>query len=243
VEVKGGVCYFLWSDAYNGDCAVTSVRDGVKTGPEARDLGEFDVLVRDARSLAILRKVLEQQEPSIIEILSVDKEFGWTSNFTEFQSSPEVGSVPLHYVKQGKRLVGHISRSKITKSVELVDTWKVMVPQAGSDGGQRIPDVVLGKPFIASAPSVCTQTFLFFSVQDKEKAESLESYLSTRFFRFLVSLRKITQHATRSTYTWVPQQTWDRVWTDADLYAKYKITKTEVEFIEKMIRPMDLSDE
>jgi site-specific DNA-methyltransferase (adenine-specific) len=57
--------------------------------------------------------------------------------------------------------------------------------------------------------------------------------------RFLVSLRKITQHATRSTYTWVPQQTWDRAWTDEELYKKYGLTEDEISFIESMIRPME----
>ena len=71
-------------------------------------------------------------------------------------------------------------------------------------------------------------------------ANSLQSYVQTRFFRFLVSLRKITQHALRSTYSWVPQQTWDRTWTDAELYEKYGITKDEQSYIESQVRPMNL---
>jgi site-specific DNA-methyltransferase (adenine-specific) len=76
-------------------------------------------------------------------------------------------------------------------------------------------------------------------VNDEAAAESVQSYLRTRFARFLISLRKITQDATRATYTWVPQQTWDRAWTDADLYEKYGITEDEQAFIESMIRPMN----
>ena len=30
----------------------------------------------------------------------------------------------------------------------------------------------------------------------------------------------------------------DRSWSDKDLYKKYKLTKDEIAFIEKMIRPM-----
>ncbi|WP_198008969.1 hypothetical protein [Deinococcus geothermalis] len=67
----------------------------------------------------------------------------------------------------------------------------------------------------------------------------MQSYYTTRFFRFLVSLRKITQHATHATYQWVPIQTWDRTWTDEMLYEKYGITPEEQAFIESMIRPMD----
>ena len=120
----------------------------------------------------------------------------------------------------------------------MIDHWKVLVPQAGSDGGQKLPDVVLGTTMIASPPSVCTQTYLFFYVKKKSEAESVQTYVRTRFFRFLVSLRKITQHATRSTYTWVPQQTWDRSWTDAELYKKYGITKDEQQYIEAMVKEM-----
>ena len=70
----------------------------------------------------------------------------------------------------------------------------------------------------------------------------MQSYYNTRFFRFLVSLRKITQHATHSTYTWVPMQTWDRTWTDTELYAKYGITTEEQAYIESVIRPMEAAD-
>ena len=66
------------------------------------------------------------------------------------------------------------------------------------------------------------------------------SYIQTRFFRFLVSLRKISQDATSKVYSFVPLQDFSRPWTDADLYAKYNLTEEEIAFIESMIRPMDL---
>jgi site-specific DNA-methyltransferase (adenine-specific) len=69
------------------------------------------------------------------------------------------------------------------------------------------------------------------------------SYYKTRFVRFLVSLRKITQDAKADTYRWVPQQTWDRAWTDEELYAKYKLTDAEIAYIESMIRPMESADD
>ena len=47
----------------------------------------------------------------------------------------------------------------------------------------------------------------------------------------------------RSTYSWVPQQSWDKTWTDELLYEKYGITKGEISFINSMIRPMGESDD
>ncbi|MBS1691201.1 MAG: Eco57I restriction-modification methylase domain-containing protein [Actinobacteria bacterium] len=244
VGINGGACYFLWDASHDGACNVTTVRAGETIGPMTRALDEFDVLVRDARALTILRKVLEKDEPSVNTILARDKEFGWTSNFDRFHDTERPGDVALYYIRSMKRDKGFIEREAVTKSAHLVDTWKLLVPKVGS-GRERERsgvDLVLGPPLVAPSPSVCTQSFLFFYLDSEDQVRSVKSYYATRFFRFLVSLRKITQDATHSTYTWVPMQAWDRTWTDADLYDKYGITADEIAFIEAMIRPMDLSD-
>ena len=241
VEVKAGVCYFLRDASHNGDCNVTTIRSGEAIGPIQRNLGEYDVFVRDARAVTILHKVLARREPSINTILARDKEFGWTSNFAGFHETERSGDIPLYYIRKMKRGVGYIEREVVTKSAHLIDTWKVLVPEA-FNGGDGIPHQIMGKPQIAPSPSVCTQSFLFFHVDSRKAAESLQSYYSTRFFRFLVSLRKITQHATHSTYVWVPMQTWNRNWSDKDLFAKYGITRQEQEFIESQVREMNLDD-
>lgn len=242
VEVKAGVCYFLWERDSEGDCAVTTVRGDDVVGPVDRDLREYDVFVRDSRALEILRKVQSKKEPSITEILSVDKEFGWTSNFDGFHETKRPGDLPLYYIRKMKRGVGYIARKSVSKSEQLIATWKVLVPEA-FNGGDGVPHQIIGKSLIAPSPSVCTQSFLFFHVRSRKEAKSVHSYYTTRFFRFLVSLRKITQHATRTTYTWVPQQTWDCTWTDDELYKKYRLTKDDIAFIESRIRPMEKNHE
>ena len=240
VEVKAGVCYFLWDATHDDDCTVTTMRGGDVVGPTKRNLGEYDVFVRDARAMSILRKVVKQGEPSINSILARDKEFGWTSNFDGFHVTHRAGDLPLYYIRKMKRGVGYIARASVTKSAHLIDRWKVLVPQA-FNGGDSMPHQILGKSLIAPSPSVCTQSFLFFSVDCEEEAKSLQSYYTTRLFRFLVSLRKITQHATHSTYKWVPVQDWNRTWTDDALYEKYGITKEERAYIESQVREMILA--
>jgi site-specific DNA-methyltransferase (adenine-specific) len=130
----------------------------------------------------------------------------------------------------------------ITRNRELIDEWKVLLPKAGpgNSGGHVVPDMVLGRPLVSEPGSACTLTYLVVGPLPGEAAcKSLSSYLRTRFARFLVSLRKPSQDAPRGVYTWVPQQTWDREWTDEELYAKYRITDEEIAFIERMIRPMN----
>jgi site-specific DNA-methyltransferase (adenine-specific) len=240
VEVKGGICYFLWSNASNDSCEVSTIREGSELISN-RQLNEFDVFIRHPISVKILRKVSKLKEQPITDILTSDTPFGIATNFDEFHNNKKSGDIKLHFVHRGKRDIGFVSQQIITKNVDLIDKWKVLVPKAGSDGGQKIPDSVLGKPWLSQPPSVATQTFIAFCVTSEIEARSVESYYRTKFFRHLVSLRKITQDALRPMYSWVPIQSWDREWTDDLLYKKYQLTKKEISHIEEMIRPMEPS--
>jgi site-specific DNA-methyltransferase (adenine-specific) len=165
------------------------------------------------------------------------------SNFSGSHKVKKSGDIKLYRIASSKRVIDWLSRASIVKNVHLIDKWKVLVPKAGSDGGQKIPDVVLGKPWLASPPSACTGSFLTIPADTEDAAKSIESYYVTKFFRFLVSLRKITQDAFSHMYMWVPVQTWDREWKDSELYKKYKLTKDEIDYIESVIRPMVVSAE
>lgn len=240
VEIKGGVSYFLWDSNHNSNANVSTVRNGESVSA-TRNLDEFDVFVRDVKAVNILKKVLSKGEKSISEILTNVEPFKWASNFSDYHESKKQGDIPLYLTQKGKRSIGYVKETQIEKNNHLISTWKVLTPKAGSGGGM-IPDSVLGKCWIAPSPSVCTGSFMFFYVKSKSEAESLQSYYVTKFLRFLVSLHKITQDAVRSTYTWVPMQSWDKIWTDEELYKKYNLTKQEIEFIESVIRPMDLTN-
>jgi len=238
VEIKGGICYFLWSKDYQGPCEVTISRNGERT-TSTRDLGEFDVFIRDPQGVAILHKVLAKKEASITSILSRDTPFGIASNYDEIRERPRNGDVPIYYIQKMKRNVGYIPRRVVAKNADLIDTHKVLVPEA-YNGGDALPHQIVGKPELASSPSVCTQSYLFLRLDSERAARSAQSYYTTRFFRFLVSLRKITQHALHSTYTWVPMQAWNRTWTDEALYEKYGISRKEQAYIESQVRAMSL---
>lgn len=243
VQIKGGICYFLWDAEHKDTCTVTRVAGGVEHRQQNRFLGEFDVFVRDERALGILRKVLAKQEPSVVDLVSGDTPFGLATNFDDWSEKGGTGKIALHLIIRGKRTVGFIKRGHIRKSVDALDLWKVLVPEAYG-AGESFPHQILGKEIVAAPPSACTQSYLVVTPFRSERgANSFASYYRSRLFRFLVSLRKITQHALRSTYSWVPQQSWDRTWTDELLYKKYGITKDEITFINSMIRPLGEGDE
>ena len=238
VDFEGGVCYFLWDRTYSGPAKVQTIRGNLVTN-SSRMLNEFDVFVRDSQAVDILRQVLSLNESSIADILTNTEPFKYESNFSGYHSEKAPGDIPLYLISGGKRKVGFIGRDEITKNPHLIDNWKVLVARGYGERGAK-PANVLGKPWIAPSPSVCTGSFMFFYVSSELEAQSLQSYIATKFFRFLVSLRKITQNAFRSTYTWVPAQAWDRNWKDADLYSKYALTPEQIDYIESVVKPMDL---
>jgi site-specific DNA-methyltransferase (adenine-specific) len=246
VDIKGGVSYFLWDKEHSGDCEFTLIRGDEVIGPELRRLDEFDILIRDIRGVRILRKVLEYDSEPLADIVSARWAFGTdlTSNFSKWYSKRQERSVRL-YMQGGDR-ERWVDPEVVTRNQELIEEWKVLLPKAGpgNSGGHVLPDMVLGRPLVSEPGSVCTLTYLVVGpLPDEAACKSLSSYLRTRFARFLVSLRKPSQDAPRGVYTWVPQQTWDRKWTDEQLYAKYRITDDEITLIENMIRPMDSDDE
>jgi len=243
VQIKGGICYFLWDRDYTGPCDVTRMADGVEHVQKNRALGEFDVFIRDERALGILRKVMAKGEPSVIDLISGDTPFGIATNFDGWTERPSAGKIPLHLISRSKRTIGYMDRAVVRKNAGALDVWKVLVPKAYG-AGESFPHQILGKEIVAPPPSACTQTYLTVSpFPSEEAARSFASYYRTRLFRFLVSVRKITQDALRSTYSWVPKQSWDQNWTDEALYKKYGITREETAFIESMIRPMGAGDE
>lgn len=243
VQIKGGICHFLWDSTHSGLATVTRVGDGVRLEQVGRDLGEFNVFVRDARAVGILRKVLAYGEQNVSTLLSGDTPFGIPTNFGGHSVAKRASTdLAPHLILGGKRSTRWIPRTDITKQRDAIDVWKVLLPKAYG-AGESTPHQILGREIVAGPGSVCSQTYIVaWPFDDEAAAVSFSAYYRTRFFRFLVSLRKITQDALRSTYSWVPSQSWDREWTDLMLYEKYGITDEEIAFIESMIRPMEPAD-
>lgn len=97
---------------------------------------------------------------------------------------------------------------------------------------------LLGRPIVAADPSCCTMTYLVVGPFDSDaQAASAASYLHTKFVRFLVSLVKLTQDTTSSSFRFVPLVDFDRQWSDAALYELFDLSD-DIDLIEASITPM-----
>jgi site-specific DNA-methyltransferase (adenine-specific) len=241
VDIKSGICYFLWDRDRPGTCAVTTRRGGESYGPTERRLDEFDVLVRDARAMPILKKVLAAGEPSLADMISTRDPFGPTlgSNFTNFRRTQQTGDVRLVMNQESSSVAVWASRTTATRNEHLIDEWKVLLPKAGpgNSGGHVIPDSVIGNGVVVPPPALCTATYLVVGpLPSEDAANAVAAYTRTRFARFLVSLRKPSQNTTADSYRWVPQLDWDRTWGDEALYERYALSAEEQAFIAEMIK-------
>ena len=135
--------------------------------------------------------------------------------------------------------MSYVDISQITKNNQDINSFKVFISRAGS-GSDSFPHPILGVPFVGEPNSVSSETYIYIGPFDsKEECENVISYIKTRFLRFLVMLRKVTQSTTREVYKFVPLQDFSHPWTDEMLYKKYGLDKDEIAFIESMIRPME----
>ncbi|MGB9618939.1 MAG: Eco57I restriction-modification methylase domain-containing protein [Armatimonadota bacterium] len=235
VQIKGGVCYFLWDRDHPGLCKVSNYVQGSVsvTDRPLREPGA-DTFVRYNEAISILHKVQRMGEPSIKHIVSARQPFGFPTNYLG-KPDPFPGSVKL-YQNGG---VGWVSRDEIRVGQDMIDKYKVFVPYLGS-GSDSFPHTILGRPLLGEPNSACTETYTYLGpFEEGTSAANLISYVITRFFRFLVLLKKNTQHAPRDVYSFVPMQDFSEPWTDDKLYKKYGLTQDEIAFIESMVRPME----
>ena len=235
VEIKGGVCFFLWDRDNEGLCRVSTVR-GNTTSTSTRSLLEkgSDTFIRYNEAISILHKVQIFNEKSFAPLVSSQKPFGFRTFVTGKQQYFE-GAVKLYTNNN----VGFVRRDEILQNVSWVDKYKVLITMAYG-AGEDFPHQIINTPFIAEPNTCCTETYVVIGpFQGKNYTNNVISYMKTRFFRFLVLLKKNTQHAAAKVYQFVPLQDFSHPWTDEMLYKKYGLDENEIAFIESMIRPME----
>ena len=254
VGLKGGVCYFLWNRDDPGNCQVATHFKDWPVSTASRQLLEegADVFIRFNEGLSILKKVMivESGKDDLLslsekmrfdQLVSSLRPFGFR---TFFRGNPEKSPGDVLVYQNGG--TGYLAKDAVTISVHLIDKWKIYVGRAAPGTGNKdsYPHRIISTPFIGEPGSISSETYLCIGpFNSRSEAESALSYLTCRLTRLLILLHKPSQDTTRKVYTFVPTQEWTKRWTDEDLYAKYGITTSEIEFIEKVVRPMELSSD
>lgn len=258
INLRGGICYFLRDNSYDNTLGLTKVYtygDTLTSILNTRSLKteDSDILIRHSIAVEILQKVkLNEGFKSFQNHISTRKPFGLEANIVKksniFNSSKEGIENPVDCYGKGQK-IGYVALEKITKNTKWIKKHKVFTPRANNIGTELNDDNL--NTFIGKPNTVCTESYIVVGIDLNLKTSSalnLCKYFKTRFARFQHSIGKASQDATSKTYKFVPLQNFtsesDIDWSksieeiDKQLYIKYKLTKEEIEFIEKMIKPM-----
>lgn len=255
VEIKGGVCYFLWDRDNSGDCLyyLHYSNNNITQRKGKLDYLNAGIVIRDINSLSLLNKIqlinghnyLTDDNLNFSGIVS-PKDFytnkqTLTSSWKGFNlQKTKVFNIKYYLNKNiHKTDFAWIKLEDISKNQDTISKYKVYIPAAGGTGND---EQVLGYPFVGDNNSVCSQTYLAIGYNKdftKQECENIVSYIKTKFFRYLVSIKKKTQNGPRMVYQFVPMQDFSKPWTDEELYQKYNLTQEEIDFIENMIKPME----
>ena len=243
VDINGGICYFLWDRDYTGLCNYTNVCNGIKSIQD-RWLNEHEIFIRRNEALSIVNKVLSKNEKMISDGgCSPQTPYGFLSTFKGNKVREREDDCEILSSKGWM----FVSKNKVQKSADTIDMYKPMFSKLSSEHAGN-PDKsgkyrVLSRMELLTPGQICTQSYLIACPSyNKEHAQNAYSYLQTKFVRFLILQTLVGMNISISNFVFVPWVDFARSWTDKELYAKYDLTDEEINFIESMIKPMELED-
>lgn len=255
---RGGVCFFGWDREFNNRKSLPTVVNHVSKEKSLvcdRLMNELnlDMFIRYQPAVSIIKKIFNgDYTNSFNKIVSVRKPYGIESNIiktTSYHSKRDTLNEPVKcYGKSGKK--GYVEKSLVKSNEGLITKWKVCTPRANNIGTELNDDNL--NSFVSEPGSISTEAFIVIGanvLHSEMECLNVCKYLRTRFVRFMHSLAKASQDASRETYRFVPLQDFtdksDIDWSksvaeiDQQLYEKYNLDDSEIAFIESMIKPME----
>ena len=224
IDLRGGVCYFLYSKSYNLSLC-NHVLDGVSYKRELNN--RYNIFIRDINLERLVNSL--HSDSSFTNIVSVTAPFGFLTdvfdNFDKYEL-PEMSNVQdelncCRVFGSFKRVMYCSKEYPIPRLDSSFDKYKIFI--AWADSCMDFKKLNL-KPFIGKPFDMCTETYLTIGSFDTlEEAESCISYISTKFFHALVSAKKVNQHMSRDVYSLIPIVPFDRIWTDDELFRLFSI--------------------
>lgn len=239
VNIAGGVCYFLWQKDYNGDCVVVNTNQ-YKSTSKKRPLNQYPILIRTNEAISVVEKVLKKTSDTWDKHNFPRNPFGFSTK-DRGETREFEGSVKL-LSSEG---FGYINRKDVIKNINLIDKYKILIGRLVPSNGEL--DVnpkdgyrVITNTKILNPGEVSTESYLLIGAFDKiAQAKNFDSYIKTKFLRFLLRQSISSVNVTKESFRFVPSENFSEEWSDKKLYKKYDLTDEEINFIESTIRKLD----
>lgn len=238
-DIAGGICYYLWDAKHNGECEV-STHAGNTVSSIKRKLNEHDIFVRDNIGLSIVKKIQavsdEFMDKGVLQLAPFGLRTYIRGEALPFENSIKVLSSEGY---------GYVSKDDINRNREKMNKYKVVIGRLVPSNGEVGIDPSKGYkaitcPQVVQNDEVVTETYLVCATLDTlREAVNCCEYLKLKFPRFLLRLTYSSMNVNRANFVFVPNQDFNRSYSDEDLYKKYNLTEDEIAYIERLIRPME----
>lgn len=246
VEIKGGICYFLWNNQHDNKCLIYTHYDKQKIVFSERFLAvddESDFYVRDERLVSILNKVKEKTITTFDTLVSSRKPYGLTGAFFKDPAKYNLPPVSNSPIQDGYRILGlgekqkreykYISSNYPLPKKDGLQELKIFIPESYGNGSMGDGP---SNPVIGDLGDLCLETFLQIRpVKSYLEAKNIIHYMKTKIFRLLVGIIKNTQHGTQKVYRLVPILDFNISWNDDSLYKYFNLNQLEIDFINELI--------
>lgn len=253
VEIKAGICYFLWNKNFNGKCNIYTHygnNEIEKTIRLLKDSDNDNIFIRDSNQISVKQKI---KKFDFINLVSSRKPYGLCGdvfkntkkyNLPEFDSekSDNLYSI-VGLNEKNKRITMYANENYPFPKKDMIDKYKLFVPRNYGNGtlGEVPSNVIVASPYM-----ICTETFVQIGpFNTKDEANNCLKYMKTKFFRYLVGIQKHDQGASKTIYKYVPNQNFteksDINWNseiesiDKQLFKKYLLNEDEINYINKKI--------
>ena len=255
----GSVSYFLYEKDYSGTVEfIEKNKDNILTIDRPLFEKDLDVIlpINNPNLFSILDKVRNSDDfVSLMTIATGRNAFGVVGKDSVVkQISKEKyydGAITLRCAHETIR---YIDEEMVIKNENIMKKWKIFTSKANGGAGLLIDEKqvgILGKSYIGEPNSCCTDSLIPIGCfETKDEAINLGKYMCTKFLRFMVGIVKSSQNLNQPVYRFVPIQKFtndsDINWNvsiaeiDKQLYKKYKLTDSEIDFIEKKIKELNL---
>lgn len=232
VHVQGGVCFLHWKRSHHGETQFLH-----KNSTYQIVLSRFDIIPDDPEAASIIEKIMKSKvQKWVSDFAWPGKPFGLRTFY--FKRNPGIPSSNPKAIKcyvKGKN-IKYVSRSIIEVNKDKIEKWKVAIPGAYATGARRCT-LPKHQVFLVGKGEVTTETYNVVNCfNTKNEADRFIRYLQTDFARYLLGLRKLTQHIPKDRWSWVPYMGTDKEWTDEKLFDFFKLTKEEREHIKKKVQ-------
>lgn len=244
VEIKGGICYFLWDKKHDDECCISTYSSNtIQTSKRFLKDGNESIFIRDSKLICIKNKVSQSGEIGFDSIVSSMKPYGLRGDFfkdpskydlPQIKSQKEDGDITIIGLDEKlRRTRKYVSPDYPLPQKDLLDQIKLFIPR--NYGSGKMGDMPSTLEY-AMPNDACTETFIQIGPFNTiEEAKNCEAYMRTKFFTILVGIRKQDQGAGKSVYRYVPLQDFTIKWTDEMLYEKYGISEEEREYINSIL--------